>query len=113
MLVKYVGTKTAYYNDRSYYPDEVYEIPDRIPLRDRKGKVLMDENGKEQTIPLVLSPHSKMKLATEEEAEEYYRKHPRAIRRAENDEIRVRENVKRNRKTRASNPLKADGVVGG
>lgn len=111
MIVKYIGNATAYYNDRSYQPGEVFETADNIPLRDGKGRPIENPDGTTKTIPLVLGPYSKLRHATEEEHEEYYRTHPRAARRAENDEIRVREDTKRARKTRASNPLKADGIV--
>jgi len=114
MLVKYIGNATAYYNDRSYQPGEVYETADEIPLRDRKGRPLENPDGTIKTTPLILTPYSKLRHATEEEAEEYYRTHPRAARRIENAELAKREEVKRGRKTsggRAANPLKADGVV--
>lgn len=111
MIVKYIGKATAFYNDRSYHPGEVFETPDRIPLRDRSGSPLHDEKGEPVTKPLILSDRCKLRVATEEEQQEYYRAHPRALRRAENDEIRLRDDTKRNRKTRANNPLKADGIV--
>jgi len=111
MIVKFFGTNTAFYNDRSYFPGEVFEAPDRIPLRNRDGTPLLDEKGEPVTKPLVLSARCKLRLATEEEQQEYYRTHPRALRREENNEIRERDDTKRNRKTRANNPLKADGIV--
>ncbi len=93
-IVKYIGNKTAYYNDRSYFPGEVFEAPDTIVVRDSLGNPLLAE-GKPVTKPLVFGPYSKIQLATEEERTEYLRTNPRAARRQENEEIVDRRAVPR------------------
>ncbi len=86
-IVKYVGNKTAYYNDRSYFPGEVFEAPDTIPVRDSKGNPKKDDAGEPITKPLVFGEWSKIQPASEEERQKYLRENPRAARRQENEEI--------------------------
>ncbi len=78
--VIYIGTKTAYYNDRSYFPGEVFQVPDVIPVRDVYGDPVLDDQGEQITKPLVFGRRSKLRLATEEEVEAY-KNHPRNPRR--------------------------------
>lgn len=86
MLVTYFGKKTAYYNNRSYFPGEVFEAPDRITRRDGHGQPLLDDQGKEVTVPLQVYPEkrfSKLRKATKEEVDDYVRRNPRYQRRQE------------------------------
>ena len=77
----YIGTKTAFYNDRSYFPGEVFPIPDEIPDRDEHGEPKFDDEGKPIMRPLVLTSRSKIRLATPEEIAAA-KEDPRAKRRA-------------------------------
>lgn len=95
-IVKYVGKKTAYYNDRSYFPGEVFEAPDQIPVRDPKGRPKIDPKTNEPIMrPLVFNEHSSFQLVSEEEKAEYIRSNPRAARREENEEIIDKRALKR------------------
>lgn len=100
MLVTYTGKKTAYYNGQSYFPGEVFEAPDRIPVRDDKGNPKKDKDGEVITRPLVIYPensYSKLRLASEAEHEEYIRKNPRYKRRQESKELIEQQEAKRKR----------------
>lgn len=112
-IVKYIGKKTAYYNDRSYFPDEVFEAPDKIPKKDNLGRPMYDEKGDPVMVPLVFGPYSKCQPATEDERAKYLAENPRAARRAENDAIIDRRADRRPfKETRlSSRQAKAHGLV--
>lgn len=100
MLVTYIGKKTAYYNGQSYFPGEVFDAPDRIPVRDEHGNPKKDKDGNVISHPLRIYPEnsfSKLRAATEEEYEEYIRKNPRYKRRQESKEIIEQQEAKRKR----------------
>jgi hypothetical protein len=112
MIVEYIGKRTAYYNCRSYFPGDVFEIPDHIPVRDEKGNPETDAEGKIIMKPLVLGKYSKLRVVTDERREEYLKRNPRASNRAEGEEIEDRRKLKRPYKeTRASNPARFDKAV--
>ena len=97
MLVTYTGKKTAYYNNQSYWPGEVYEADDEIPLRDGHGQPKLDKDGNAMTVPLKVypeNPHSKLRKATKEEVDEYIRKNPRYARRLESEAVASKQDIR-------------------
>lgn len=100
MLVTYIGRKTAYYNGQSYFPGEVFDAPENIPLRDEFGNPKKDKDGNPITKPLRVYPEnsfSKLRRATEAEYNAYVEKHPRYKRRQESLEIIEGQEAKRKR----------------
>ena len=99
-LLTYTGNKTAYQNNQSYWPGEVFWVPDE------RVKVI---DGVPTTIKFKLSQGSKMRLATDAEEKEYQKKNPRYARRQESVEALDRKEEKR-KVGRPANPMKADKV---
>lgn len=112
MLVTYTGKKTAYYNGRSYRPNEVFEAPNEIPKRDMHGNPVLDSKGFPVTVPLKVypeAPFSKLRKATEVEYAEYVRSNPDYARRRESEIIIEKQQKEASRfSKRAANPALAD-----
>lgn len=109
-LVIYEGKKTAFYNDRSYWPGQIFEVPDEIPEKDSAGRPKVDAKGNPVMKKLIIGPYSKLRLLTEEEAADYRRKHP-VLDGTQREAPSKRPFRGSSRGDRASNPLRGENAL--